>query len=1299
MRRVNTLLRRTALPLGFAVALAALLLMVSPASAQEPPEAESGTRLHPGVNLIGWVGEPTPVAQLFREIPQLEAIWAWDAELDDWIVAARNAPEWLGGLGRVSAGMGLRMQLGGDAPVIWERSTEPTRGLVKLRTGWNLVAWSGADGAAIDDVAKGIGWSLRSIRRWDAATQQWATWTSPERSAQVIADTSGGEDASPGVRRGEALWVKVSRSVNWLQPTDILPRLVFPGGASQALQARVREDLEAVLSYYRDQYGIQADPDFTIYVAENVGALIQAYKDDGVEVDDAYEAAQRALWNRAGGWAGGRIVTKQSSWPEDLSNSETSWARYTLTHEYFHVLQSQLSDGWAATWLVEGTADWGEGEHQVTDDQQTWEEQREWSHSAITNSTPTLRSTESANGTWQYTLGWLATDLLTADTGTDSWIAFWRHLASTEIGPHGRWTSSPDWRTAFQVVFGMPVADFYVQFASWQREQAQRNSAAATDSDDDARWIRGRITREGGAPGAGIFVNAIRVEGETSVGWNRRAETDSDGAFAISVFQEGDYRLSISANDDCTRYYSNGELIDEPKKARTVEVVGSDLRGVDIQLPPNICGWQIRGRVVDSDGEPLAGASIITACSLANCSSGRMESDGAFTITGAKPGDYRLSLNLVDGCSVYYSRSGPTFGWDDASLITIADADVDGIVMRVPTDICHLRVGGSVGGIERFLDGYVRVNLCQVVENWCRSTTSRRTENDGPFAVAVPDAGAYRLTYNFDGCAIHHGTTGLTSNAADATLINIGERDMRVGHRQVPADVCAYEISGTIIDADGNPLADTHVSACQITGEQCVSGTGVRSDEDGTFAITVPVDGAYRISFSLDGCSVYFGRGRLTSNSRDAWAIHVAGRDVQVSPRAVPEGMCAQQISGRLVDSNDAPLSDVYISICQLVGGDCAVWLGRRTDEDGMFAVTVPTEGVYRVSFSLEGCSVYYRSGGLTTTQAEASPVSVTEANSPNLRMRVPAGMCAWQIKGSITTADGQSLADTYVSACREAGNDCVDWTGRNTDADGTFAITVPTEGRYRLSFNLEGCTIYFRRGGLTTDWQERSTVRVEGRSVRLNPRQIPAEMCAHQIKGSITTSDDQPLTDTRVSTCREVGNNCVDWTGRNTDADGMFAITVPTEGRYRLSFNLEGCTIYFRRGGFTTTFSERSTVRVESRSVQLNPRQIPAEMCAHRISGRFVDAAGAPLAEKWINAFGPGGSGGVSTDANGRFEIRVPADGAYHFGIQLRYQPYCWHDLAGRALGSRNNPVRVSGADVTGVVLRLPDTIENLCE
>ena len=264
-----------------AAALAALLLTIALANAQEPTETQTATHLEPGINLVGWTGEPISTSQLFDEIPQLESIWAWDAELDDWIVAGRDAPEGLGWLWRVGPGMGLRLVLGGEGPFLWERSTEPTRGLVELRTGWNLVAWSGADGAPIEQVAKGIGWSLRELRHWSAANQHWTTWTSPERSTQLIATSATDqaatdEEAEPvTVRRGEALWVNTARSVNWLQPTDILPRLVFPGGASDELQARVREDLEAVLAFYGQQYGIQADPtDLTVYVAKDVEALI-----------------------------------------------------------------------------------------------------------------------------------------------------------------------------------------------------------------------------------------------------------------------------------------------------------------------------------------------------------------------------------------------------------------------------------------------------------------------------------------------------------------------------------------------------------------------------------------------------------------------------------------------------------------------------------------------------------------------------------------------------------------------------------------------------------------------------------------------------------------------------------------------------------------------------------------------------------------------------------------------------------------------------------------------------------------
>ena len=987
-----------------AAMLAALLLAIALANAQEPPESQTATRLEPGINLVGWTGEPTSVSQLFREIPQLESIWAWDAELDDWIVAGRDAPEWVGGLGRVWAGMGLRLILGGEEPFAWQRSTEPTSGLVELRTGWNLVAWSGADGAPIEQVAKGIGWSLRELRRWDAANQRWTTWTSPERSTQLIGASATdqgatGEEADPvTVRRGEALWINVARSVNWLQPTDILPRLIFPGGASDALQTRVREDLESVLAFFGQQYGIQADPDFTIYVAKDVEALIQAYKDDGEESYQGWEGL-RALWNSASGWAGGRIVVKQASWPEDLSTSDISWARYTLTHEYFHILQRQLSHLWASQWLVEGTADWVEGGHQVLDGERALEDLREREQSEISSRTPTLRSAESSNAQWQYTLGWLAIDRLTTAAGDESYLEFWRRLASTEIGPHGRWTSRPDWQTAFQETFDVPVSSFYADFDAWQREQAAANGATASSSDDDVRWIRGQVTDESGAPVAGVLVNAIRVEGETSVGWNQRAETDATGAFAVRAPEDGDYRISADIADDCTRYYRNSSLTEDPDDALLVTVVGSDRQGVNIQLPANICGWLIRGRVVDTAGEPLAGISV-SICETAthSCTWSKLTKlDGTFAISAPTAGEYRLSLDLADGCTIYYRSSGEsTLDSGGATPIPIVDNDVNGLRLQVPSELCSQRVGGGVGGIERFLDDdvYVSVQLCQIVDTWCGASTGRALDRDGSFAVATPTAGSYRISYSLGGCSLHYGPTGLTSNAAEAMRFDAGDRDVRIRHRRVSDAMCAYQISGTIIGADGAPLTETWVRACEQVNDKCASSTSDRTDSDGSFAITVPVDGAYRLSFSLDGCTVYFGQGRLTSNIDDAQLFRVAGRDVHLSQQQVPADLCSQQISGRLVNAAGEPLAQVDVSICQLAGSECATWLWGTTDADGSFAITVPVNGAYRLSFDLDGCAVYFGQDGLTSNSDDAWPVRVEGRDIQISQRQVPRGLC-----------------------------------------------------------------------------------------------------------------------------------------------------------------------------------------------------------------------------------------------------------------------------------------------------------------
>ena len=256
----------------------------------------------------------------------------------------------------------------------------------------------------------------------------------------------------------------------------------------------------------------------------------------------------------------------------------------------------------------------------------------------------------------------------------------------------------------------------------------------------------------------------------------------------------------------------------------------------------------------------------------------------------------------------------------------------------------------------------------------------------------------------------------------------------------------------------------------------------------------------------------------------------------------------------------------------------------------------------------------------------------------------------------------------------------------------------MPVEGHYSLSFELDGCTVYFGSYDFSTAPSEVTTVHVQGGDAHLTSRQVPASVCGYQISGRLIASDSTPLGGVYIAICQLAGEDCATWLVGNTDDNGAFAIRVPQDGVYRISFGLDGCAIYFRRGGLTTNRNEQGTVTISGRNIRLNPRQIPADMCMHRISGRFIDSSGAPLSKKWIYVHWPGGLNGALTNADGRFKVRIPSDGAYTFSIQP-WNPNCSPSLSGTALGSPDNPVRVNDADVTGITLHLPGTVEALCE
>ena len=144
------------------------------------------------------------------------------------------------------------------------------------------------------DIARGIGRSLVSTTLGNQVHRP----AQPDSAA-----------AWPLIQRGDALVVTVSRNVNWLQPAEVMPELVFLGNISAKLRQQARDDLQPVMEFYLTQFGIQPDgSSFTIRIAATLQSLIDYESAASGELDEAAISEWRDLWNESPALSGEDIV-------------------------------------------------------------------------------------------------------------------------------------------------------------------------------------------------------------------------------------------------------------------------------------------------------------------------------------------------------------------------------------------------------------------------------------------------------------------------------------------------------------------------------------------------------------------------------------------------------------------------------------------------------------------------------------------------------------------------------------------------------------------------------------------------------------------------------------------------------------------------------------------------------------------------------------------------------------------------------------------------------------------------------
>ena len=459
-------------PGQFAVALLAVLAVLAaaptPASAESEDAGEPETvttTLHPGWNMVGWLGPDAPATALFEAIPALRRVSAWDPVNQRYLSRTRTSiPRHA--LKQLTPGMGLWLRLGGDAPVEWRRPALNRSVLLPLHRGLNLVGWTGRDGTRVDDALTRFRGSLVRAYRWDGEAQAhkyYRPGASPARNTLSA------------LTHGEALWVELTGAARWWQPGHTPVPVEFFGEITGEQQAEIRQWAEGSMAFFAERWGVEAP--FSSYVGdlESLGPrFLEVWGFQPETLCAAY--ASGVIFARIGCVGPG-----------------------TYPHEYFHALQDSLRENrrvFIPRWLIEGTASWAGVVHsgafsdEVTVEEEVDRHLTESISALVRHDPPTLRAVvEAADfdalGELGYRMGFVATDWLVNRSSEEAILEFFQTLG----GDH-------TWEEAFELAFGLSTEAFHEAFEAYTSEIAPPLPHFTDDSNDPALVLMGEIPPE-----------------------------------------------------------------------------------------------------------------------------------------------------------------------------------------------------------------------------------------------------------------------------------------------------------------------------------------------------------------------------------------------------------------------------------------------------------------------------------------------------------------------------------------------------------------------------------------------------------------------------------------------------------------------------------------------------------------------------------------------------------------------------------------------------------------------------------
>ncbi|MFT4187362.1 MAG: carboxypeptidase regulatory-like domain-containing protein [Aeromicrobium sp.] len=691
---------------------------------------------------------------------------------------------------------------------------------------------------------------------------------------------------------------------------------------------------------------------------------------------------------------------------------------------------------------------------------------------------------------------------------------------------------------------------------------------------------------------------------------------------------------------------------------------GQTVTGMNAQLD---LGGSISGTVTDPDGQEIDDVDI-RLWSFTDTQGWQdvddyygYTQDGGYSITGLKPGQYRVGFSHPDYADQF---------WNDAKSVDVAQTvtvvggqDVTGID-------AVMNYGPSISGRVTRDDGGDAVAGTNVTLYRSHSNGSiyqqafATTDENGEYRFDDLESGSYAVSF-----AQYDGASGLApeiyddryapqqgAEAVDPTLVQITDSPVTGIDASLSA---AATISGTLTDeATGDPLVNGYATVeRQNASGQWIEWDSVGVDDNGSYEMSV-APGTYRVSFSSWG--MFGGNSHVPEYYDDVpYATPQAATPVVVGVGDQQTGVDAElvkkgSISGVVSQDGGGLVGGAGITVYRQTddGGWERVaypggwWADHTVESDyvtGAYEVADLDPGVYRVRVeSGQHVTEYYED---MTVFNDATDITLTEGQQrPGVDVSLDTGLT---VSGQV---DGLT-SGTYASATAYRLRAGV-WTevrNAQVDSGGSYSLPGLTPGTYRVG-------VYYYGSGRTGHLYYEDATRIEDAT--------DVVLTDTSATGIDVTLPEPPVGDLTVSGTVTADDGPLDtqnWSSVElfpVDGNGDYYSVSIENGEYTIENVLPGSyQLRVNAGGYATEFWNDKYVQQDADTIVVtDDAQFDVELTrGFAASGTVRGNAGQSVGGAYLTAYRVTSSGrhfmdSTWSDTDGEYEFSGLPAGQYVF-------------------------------------------------